>query len=60
MFCYISLESVVPKGHPLRAIEKMVDITLKELSPKFDAMYSNSGRPNFDTCEVARFAISAS
>lgn len=46
MFCYISPESVVPKGHPLRSIKKMVDVALQELSPKFVAMYSHTGRPS--------------
>lgn len=46
MFCYISPETVVPKDHPLRGIKTMVDAALKTLSPKFDAMYSHTGRPS--------------
>jgi transposase len=46
MFCYISPESFIPQGHPLRAIKKMVDEALKELSPKFDEIYSHTGRPS--------------
>jgi transposase len=46
MFCYISPEGFVPKDHPLRPLKKMVDLALKDLSPKFDAMYSHTGRPS--------------
>ena len=44
MFCLMSPESRVPQDHPLRAIKKMCETVLKELSPTFDAMYSPDGR----------------
>lgn len=44
MFCLMSPESRVAKDHPLRAIKKMCETVLKELSPTFDAMYSPDGR----------------
>ena len=44
MFCLMSPESRVAKDHPLRAIKKMCEAVLKELSPTFDAMYSQDGR----------------
>jgi hypothetical protein len=46
MFSYISAERRVPKGHPSRAIRVMVDVTLKESSWRFDAVYDSSGRPS--------------
>lgn len=46
MFFYLSLESFVPKDHPLRPIREMVDKALTELSPQFEAMYSHTGRPS--------------
>ncbi len=46
MFCYISPEGFVPKGHPLRPLKKMVDAALEKLSPKFDEIYSHTGRPS--------------
>jgi transposase len=46
MFSYVSLESRVPQDHPLRAIRRMVDAALTELSPRFDRMYSEVGRPS--------------
>jgi len=46
MFSYISPERRVPQDHPLRAIRKMVDKILVELSPQFKKLYSNTGRPS--------------
>jgi hypothetical protein len=36
----------VRKEHPLRAIRVMVDRALREMSPLFDQMYSQMGRPS--------------
>jgi len=46
MFSYISPEKRVPADHPLRPIRKMVDEILKEMSPKFQKLYSDVGRPS--------------
>ena len=46
MFSYISPEARVPEDHPLRLIRAMVNAALKELSPKFAAIYSPIGRPS--------------
>jgi transposase len=46
MWSYVSPEQRVPADHPLRPIKKMVDTALRELSPLFDRMYSDRGRPS--------------
>jgi transposase len=46
MFSYVSLEQRVPEEHPLRAIRRMVDIILKEMSPRFAKLYAEAGRPS--------------
>ena len=46
MFSYISPEARVPDDHPLREIRVMVNAALKELSPRFAAIYSPIGRPS--------------
>ena len=46
MFSYISPEKRVPVDHPLRPIRKMVDEILKEMSPQFQKLYSDVGRPS--------------
>lgn len=44
MFALISIESRVPKDHPLKRIKAMVDQELQRLSSVFDRMYSKVGR----------------
>jgi transposase len=46
MFSYVSLEERVPHDHPLRAVRKLTDGVLRSLSPEFDALYADSGRPS--------------
>ncbi len=46
MFSYLSPETRVCKEHPLRAIRVMVDGALGKMSPLFDEMYSELGRPS--------------
>lgn len=46
VFSYVSLEQRVPSEHPLRAIRKMVDEGLREMSAHLDTLYSNTGRPS--------------
>lgn len=42
----IALESFIPQDHPLRPIKKQLDEVLKLLSPTFDRMYDEEGRPS--------------
>jgi transposase len=46
MFSYLSPEQRVAKDHPLRAIRTMTDRALAEMSPRFEEMYSELGRPS--------------
>jgi len=46
MFSYGSLEERIPADHPLRPIRQMVDEALEALSPRFDELYGDSGRPS--------------
>lgn len=46
MFSYVSLEQRVPTDHPLREVRKITDAVLHTLSPEFDALYADSGRPS--------------
>jgi transposase len=54
MFSYISAERRVPKDHPLRPIRVMVDAALKELGPRFDAIYARGGRPSIPPEKLLR------
>jgi transposase len=44
MLCLASPDSRVPSDHPLRAVKRLADAALRELSPVFDAMYAETGR----------------
>jgi transposase len=46
MFSYLSPEERVPEDHPLRSIRQLADRMLKQLSPQFEKMYSEIGRPS--------------
>jgi transposase len=46
MLGFIDLEKRVPTGHPLRRIKALADQALGALSPEFDAMYAEIGRPS--------------
>jgi transposase len=46
LVCLISPESVVPKEHPIRTIKPYLDEVLRRMSPHFDAMYAEQGRPS--------------
>ena len=46
LFSYVALADRVPSDHPLRSIRAFVDPILRELSPRFDAIYAKTGRPS--------------
>jgi transposase len=46
MFSYVSLEARIPAAHPLRAIRRITDRALAQISPRFDAVYVQFGRPS--------------
>jgi transposase len=46
IFTYLPLEERVPSDHPLRAIRKLADQVLEEMSPEFDKAYKAGGRPS--------------
>ncbi len=54
MFSYISQEDRIPQDHPLRAIQRMVEPILKELSPHFAKLYSDTGRPSIPPEQLLR------
>ena len=46
LFSCLSCEARVPSSHPLRRIRAVVDEALDVLSPDFDGMYAQAGRPS--------------
>jgi transposase len=54
LFSYLSPESLVPADHPLRAIRLLVNPALERLSPAFNAMYAEAGRPSIPPEKLLR------
>jgi len=46
IFSYITPSQRVPADHPLRAVRKLVDAALEKMSPRFQRLYSRTGRPS--------------
>src|SRR5437763_10863 len=54
MFSYLSPEQRVRKDHPLRAVRAMTDEILNSMSPLFDALYAEGGRPSIPPEKLLR------
>jgi transposase len=54
LFSYRSIEDRIPADHPLRAMRRMVDPLLVELSPRFQALYAAVGRPSIPPEQLLR------
>ena len=54
MFSYLSPEQRVRKDHPLRTVRAMTDEILERMSPLFDAMYADGGRPSIPPEKLLR------
>ena len=46
MLAFVDPDARVPKDHPLRTIKRLADGALAALSPEFDRMYAEVGRPS--------------
>lgn len=46
MLSSLTPDQLVPQGHPIRHIKPIVDQALSELSPVFNRMYAEMGRPS--------------
>lgn len=46
LLCLVNIEERIPKTHPLRAVKRLVDQVLADLSPLFEAIYAAEGRPS--------------
>jgi transposase len=54
MFSYVTPEARVRADHPLRPIRGMTDAALARLSPRFDRLYSTTGRPSIPPEQLLR------
>jgi transposase len=54
LFSYVNIGTRIPRDHPLRIIKMLVDEVLRQLSPRFDAMYARGGRPSIPPEQLLR------
>jgi len=54
LFSLVGLEQRIPSDHPIRAFKALVEPILRELSPAFDALYADSGRPSIPPEQLLR------
>ena len=54
LFSYRSIEDRIPADHPLRAMRRLVDPLLGELSPRLQALYATTGRPSIPPEQLLR------
>jgi len=54
LFSYVRPDSRVPADHPLRVIRRITDAALTRLSPLFDTLYSDIGRPSIPPEKLLR------
>ena len=57
MFSYLSPESRVRRDHPLRAIRRITDAALTEISPELERLYSDLGRPSIPPEQLLRALV---
>lgn len=54
MFSYVALEDRIPADHPLRSVRPIVNRALATLSPTFDQIYADGGRPSIPPEQLLR------
>lgn len=53
----INLNATVPEDHPLRPLKRHVAVVLKKLSPLFDDLYEEDGRPSIPPEQLLKARI---
>src|SRR3972149_8272204 len=57
MLSALTPDQLVPQDHPIRRIKPIVDQSLKELSPTFNRMYADLGRPSIPPEHVLKASV---
>ena len=57
MWTQVSVEHLIPAGHPIRRIRVVVEAVLDSLSPEFDAMYASTGRPSIPPEQLLKATV---
>ncbi len=57
MLTLVNPEKRVPGNHPIRLIKQLAEVALKELSPLFEQMYSQVGRPSIPPEQLLKASL---
>jgi len=57
MLAFVDPEALVPAGHPIRAVRRLADEALAELSPLFERMYAEVGRPSIPPEQLLKASL---
>ena len=57
LFSYVNLEDRIPRDHPLRRVKVLADLVLRSMSPHFDALYAEGGRPSIAPERLLRASL---
>jgi transposase len=57
MLSALTPDQLVPQDHPIRRIKPIVDQALKELSPTFNRMYADVGRPSIPPEQLLKASL---
>jgi transposase len=56
-FFLFNADTRIPEGHPLRERKKLIDPLLKDMSPFFDKLYAEIGRPSIPPEQLLRALV---
>jgi transposase len=56
-FFLFNADARIPEGHPLREMKELIDPLLAEMSPFFDKIYSDIGRPSIPPEQLLRALV---
>jgi transposase len=56
-FFFFDADSRIPQNHPLREMKNLIDPILQEMSPFFDKLYSDIGRPSIPPEQLLRALV---
>ena len=57
MLLAVTLDSFIPDEHPIRRIKPIVKRVLARLSPLFDTMYAERGRPSIPPEQLLKVSL---
>lgn len=57
LFSYVNIEDRIDLDHPLRRIKTLADLVLRTMSPHFDALYAEGGRPSIAPERLLRASL---